>query len=61
MTISTSLKPYSPKSDKTTIEVLSPTKGRIESLLVQVGDPVSKGSPIATISTIGAVAAAAES
>lgn len=47
------------ESDKATLEVPSPVKGRIEALLVKLGDRVSKDSPVATISAIGAAASAA--
>ena len=38
------------ESDKATMEVPSPVAGRVEKLLVAVGDKVSQGSPIAEVS-----------
>jgi dihydrolipoamide dehydrogenase len=37
------------ESDKATLEVPSPIKGRIEKLLVSLGDKVSRGSAVATL------------
>lgn len=41
------------ETDKATMEVPSPSAGRITSLLVDIGAKVSKGSPIAEIEAIG--------
>jgi len=44
------------ESDKASMEIPSPQAGRLERLLVKVGDKVSKGTPIAVL--VGAAAAA---
>jgi dihydrolipoamide dehydrogenase len=47
------------ESDKATLEVPSPGPGTIVTVLVKVGDKVSKGTLIATMTAVGAVAPAA--
>jgi len=46
------------ESDKATMEIPSPYAGKIESVMVNVGDRISEGTPIATIE-VGASSAAA--
>ncbi|HET6518827.1 MAG TPA: biotin/lipoyl-containing protein, partial [Geminicoccaceae bacterium] len=37
------------ESDKATMEVPAPAAGKVQDLLVKVGDRVSEGSPVATL------------
>lgn len=48
------------ETDKATMEVPSPSAGRVVSLLVEIGAKVSQGAPIAEIEAIGADALAAK-
>jgi pyruvate dehydrogenase E2 component (dihydrolipoamide acetyltransferase) len=47
------------ETDKATMDVPSVVSGKIESVLVEVGDKVSQGSPVAEIDTVAATAKAA--
>ena len=47
------------ESDKATMEVPSPTSGKVKELKVKVGDKVSEGSVIAVVEAAGGAAAPA--
>ena len=46
------------ESDKATMEIPSPYAGKIQTVMVNVGDRIAEGTPIATIEVAGASAAA---
>ncbi len=47
------------ESDKATMDVPAPAAGKVEKVLVKVGDKVSEGSPIVVLDSTAAVAAKA--
>ena len=48
------------ESDKATMEIPSPFAGKVESIVVKVGDKLNLGDPIATLSSAAAQAGDAE-